>query len=70
MSCLDWWVAEMFLVGGEKERLYLRKRKGFVREAIKVRGQPTFSASVKSLIPAGLLLLAERSRPGAMLLLR
>ncbi len=28
-------VAEMFLVGGEKERLYLKKHKGFVREAIK-----------------------------------
>uniref|UniRef100_I2CR10 Acyltransferase n=1 Tax=Nannochloropsis gaditana (strain CCMP526) TaxID=1093141 RepID=I2CR10_NANGC len=28
-------VAEMFLVGGDKERLYLKKHKGFIREAIK-----------------------------------
>ncbi|KAM3571740.1 hypothetical protein VYU27_006219 [Nannochloropsis oceanica] len=28
-------VAEMFLVGGDKERLYLKKHKGFVREAMK-----------------------------------
>lgn len=29
---------EMFMVGGEEEKVYLKKHKGFVREAIKVRG--------------------------------
>jgi len=28
-------ISEIFLVGGEKERIYLKKHKGFVREAIK-----------------------------------
>lgn len=27
----------MYMVGGEEEKVYLKKHKGFVREAIKVR---------------------------------